>query len=111
MSTLLNVTVGGTPVSIDIAGILNVEAIDVQKVTGYAYREFLQKIDEGDITAITALVYIARKRHEPELKFRDVEFPIADWNTREWVGDEVDADAEDDEPDPTPVVGETTESN
>ena len=108
MSMVLKVTVGGAPIEMDIQGILNVEAIEVQKVTGYGYREFLGKIDEGDIAAITALVYIARKRHEPELKFRDVEFPISDWNTREWVG--ADDEAADDA-DPTPPVVETTESN
>ena len=62
----------------DPSKILNVEAIAAQKVTGLGWAEWLDALGKGDMTALTALVWVLRKRTEPELRFTDVSFPIGD---------------------------------
>lgn len=57
--------------------LLATEAEAVERVTGGTYSEFGASLMNGGVTARRALVWIMRKRDgEPEVKFRDVDFPI-----------------------------------
>jgi hypothetical protein len=87
---LLRFEVNGTAYEIDPASILNTEAIQAQKVTGYGYDEWLTKCDENDPTAVTAIVWITMRRTEEfsELRFTDVQFSMREtWGNRELVPD------------------------
>lgn len=106
----LQLTVDSELLTIDFGRIMNTEAIAAQKVTGLPYQEWLAAIDDGDMTAITALVWIAKKRTNPELRFSDVEFAISDWRDREWVGMDEPADGEVDPQTPGDEAG-TTEND
>ena len=102
--------VDGQTYEIDTSRIMNTEAIAAQKVTGKNYNDWLGACDDGDIESITALVWIAMKRGNPELRFKDVEFPVFEtWGNREYiVDDEVAAD----DADPTQAdESAPTESN
>jgi hypothetical protein len=101
---LLRFEVDQTTYEIDPASILNTEAIAVQKVTGYGYDEWLGKCDDGDPQAVTAMVWVAMKRQNPELRYSDVSFPMREtWGNRELVSDE--------ETPTTPAEAGQTESN
>lgn len=52
----------------------NVELIDIEKETDLTAVEFFQKINRGSMLAMTALVWILRRRTEPALQFKDVKF-------------------------------------
>lgn len=102
---ILRLTIDGVQYDVDVMRILNTEAIAVQKVTGYGYDEWLNKCDEGDAEAITAMVWIAMKRKPDhhDLKFRDVTFPMREvWGGREYITDDIPEDADGDEAVPTP---------
>jgi hypothetical protein len=83
---------------LDLTRILNTEAIAAQKVNGEdSWDAILRRADNGDATAITALVWIAVKRRKPDLRFSELEFPLHEtWVTRELI----DPDAEDEATDP-----------
>jgi hypothetical protein len=102
---ILRLALDDTTYEIDLRTILNVEAIEVQKRTGYAYDDWLTKCDEGDPQAITAMVWLMRKRAGQVERFSEVEFPIFAWRDRELVSDEP-AD-----PPTTPAEAGQTENN
>lgn len=57
--------------------LLTTEAEAIEKITGGTYAEFVDALTEGSITARRALLWSLRKRNgEPEIRFRDVDFPI-----------------------------------
>ena len=56
--------------------ILNVEAIAVKKKIGLDFQPWMQALASFDAEALTALVWVARKRQEPTLKYEDVSFPL-----------------------------------
>ena len=68
---------GGDKWEISPKDILNVEAIAVKKRTGLDFQDWMNALGEFNAEAITALVWIARKRVEPTLKFDDVAFPLS----------------------------------
>lgn len=110
---LIKFDVNGEPYEINTSTILNTEAIAAQKVTGMAYDDWLGAIDSGDVLAVSAFVWIAMKRRQPDLRFSDVEFPVYQtWANREYVSDTAPDEQEGEGADPTPLVGaESTESN
>ena len=57
--------------------LLTTEAEAVERVTGQTYREFGEALFAGSVTAYRALVWVLRKRNGvPDLRFKDVVFPI-----------------------------------
>lgn len=58
-----------------IARLMVTEVEAFEKVTGLAMQDGLAS---GSATALRALVWIARKRIEPELRFSDVDFALED---------------------------------
>jgi hypothetical protein len=59
--------------------LLTTEAEAIERVTGMTYADFGESLMNGGMTARRAMVWVLRKRNgEPELKFRDVDFPVGD---------------------------------
>lgn len=56
--------------------ILNVEAIAIKKKIGKDFADWMESLGRMDAESITALVWIARKRQEPTLKYEDVSFAL-----------------------------------
>ena len=67
--------------------ILNIEAIAVKKKTGLDFQPWMEALSEFQAEAVTAFVWIAKKRQDPTLKFEDVNFPLGSVDF-EWTEDE-----------------------
>jgi hypothetical protein len=60
------------------ARLMSVEAEAIEKVTGLTYAEWGAALLKGSAGSSRALVWVLRKRSEPTLRYRDVDFPIGD---------------------------------
>src|SRR5690606_11730031 len=60
-------------VEYEFRGLRLKEAIDIQKVTGYTIGQFEERVTEGDVVCIAALIYIMQKRSNPTIRFEDVD--------------------------------------
>lgn len=70
-------TVDGEAYEFDFDRITNVEAMEIQKISGMKFGEWIKALsEEGDMLAMTALVYVVQKRREPTLRFDDVTFTL-----------------------------------
>jgi hypothetical protein len=68
------------------------EARAIQRATGLTPIQWEQKIGESDAEAITALIWVARKRNgEPNLRFEDVDGDLATF--RPYLHDDPPEDA------------------
>jgi hypothetical protein len=56
--------------------ILNVEAIAVKRKTGLDFQPWMEALSRFEAEAMTALVWVAKKRQDPTLRFEDVSFPL-----------------------------------
>ena len=95
---MLRFTVDGEKYEFDQHRVMNVEAIAIKRVTSehLGFVDWLKAVGDSDVEALTALVWIVRKRAEPELRFSEVEF-----NVMEFI-ESLEMDEEtDDESDPT----------
>jgi hypothetical protein len=78
--------------------VMATEAEAIEKVTGYSFQEWGDAMEKGSATALRALVWILRKRHEdPTVRYRDVDFPLG----------AVEIEMEDDDPKPPAADGVT----
>lgn len=68
--------IGDETIDADPDLILNTEAIAVEKATGLTFADWMDGLDAGDTTAITALVWIGRRRVDPKVRFGDVQYPV-----------------------------------
>lgn len=57
-----------------VNSILNVEAIAMEKATDKPFEALCKSLVEGSRLAVTAFVWVLRKRAEPTLRFVDVTF-------------------------------------
>ncbi len=62
----------------DFDKLLNVEFIAIERVTGLTLIGIAQGLMDASAVAVTALVWVMRKRQEPTLRFDQVEFAMAD---------------------------------
>jgi hypothetical protein len=67
---------GGDKWEISPDTILNVEAIMVKRKIGLDFQPWMEALQSFNAEAVTALVWIARKRQEPTVKFEDISFPL-----------------------------------
>lgn len=91
-----SIKIGEHVLDIDPAKLLNVEFIAIERATqGRLTMNALNKaMQAGSMEAITALVWVLRKRHEPQLRFDDVTFSLMDVEALDDDGNVVDtADA------------------
>jgi hypothetical protein len=70
----VKLTIDGEVYDFDMTRITNVEGMAIEKVTGKTYVEWAEAMQAGSMLAVTALVWIVRKRQEPTLQFEQVEF-------------------------------------
>jgi hypothetical protein len=70
------ITVDGQPYELDVNNLLNVELIAITKATGMELPQLGQALKDGSVLALTALVWVLRRRSEPGLRFDDVQFTI-----------------------------------
>lgn len=75
---MLRFTVDGVKWEFDDDRLLNTEAIALRKVSGLTYGQLYDGIAEGDAAALTALVWLARRRAGETVKFSAVEFDLAE---------------------------------
>ena len=66
--------IDGETVEFDTERITNVEGMAIERVTGMLFGEWGELLNKGSMLAITALVWIIRKRQDPPLRFDDVLF-------------------------------------
>ena len=57
--------------------ILNIEAIMIKKKTGLDFQPWLEAMGRMDPEAITAFVWVAKKRVEPTTRYEDIQFRLA----------------------------------
>ena len=72
------ITVGGDSFEWDWSTLRNVDAIAVERETGWSVREWQHELLRDSAIATTALVWIAQRRTNPGLRFEDVSFNLAD---------------------------------
>jgi hypothetical protein len=58
--------------------LMTTEAEAIEKVTGLAFAAWGAALMKGSASAGRALVWVLRKRTDPTLRYRDVDFPIGD---------------------------------
>lgn len=63
---------------LDRDSLLNTEAIAIEAATGRTLLDVFNGLPEVSMICITAVVWILRRREEPELRFEDVQFAISD---------------------------------
>lgn len=81
---MLRLIVDGQTYSFDDARMLNIEAIALKKATGLNPQELWQGISAFDAEAITALVWLARRRTgERDLRYTAVEFDLGGMDMEE----------------------------
>jgi hypothetical protein len=73
------IKIGDEEIWFDHEKILNVEAIAIEKAAGLIWTEVLMGLAQGRISAVSAIVWVIRKRTDPMLKFADVVFNVGDY--------------------------------
>ena len=66
----------------------NREGMEVERVTGRSFMEWTADLKAGSMLAYTALVYVLRRRDEPDLRFGDVEFTMGELNASMQLDDD-----------------------
>jgi hypothetical protein len=56
----------------------NVELMALEELTGWSMGELSERLSTGSVKAITAIVWLLRRREEPGLPFADVKFRTSD---------------------------------
>ncbi len=75
---LVKISLGDQSWEFELGRMLNVEIMAIERQTGMTAAEFEDALNKGSMTAHTALVWVIRKRTEPELRFEDVVFNASD---------------------------------
>lgn len=78
----MRIKVDGREYTFDFQKFLNTELMAVERETGFTAEQFQDKLNDGSMIAITALVWILQKRHDdPTRKFEDVVFDTSTLDT------------------------------
>lgn len=104
---MLRFAIDGEKYEFDQHRVMNVEAIAIKRVTSenLGFIDWLKAVSESDVEAITALVWIVRKRIEPELKFSEVEFNVMEFIESLEIDAETDEESDPTDSTTTPDVG------
>src|SRR4051812_10596799 len=70
----IKMSVEGKPYEFEDTAADNIELMAVERVTGMTIPEWADAISRGSMLGITALIWIMRRRTEPNLEFSDVHF-------------------------------------
>lgn len=99
----MKLTIDGQEYDFDPDSLTNKDAAAIEKATGSTFNAWIDALNSGSITALTALVWTIQKRTNPALRIDDVEFRLADVAPEEET-DEVPL------PDATGSASDTSES-
>lgn len=102
---LIRFTVEGTKYELDIMRLMNTEAILIKKMTGLTIQGMYEGMDKGDPEALTALVWLAKKRAGEPVKFQELEFDTFE------VAQSLEADEPEEDPDLSPLDGSTGQTS
>ena len=80
----------------DYQKLMNVEAIAIEKVCKLTVGDLLVGMATKSLLAVTAVVWVLRKRNEPRLQFSDVEFSVGECELVD--PDELEEEVEPEEP-------------
>lgn len=69
----LRFRLNGMPAAIDPDKLMFAEARAIERATGKTLKEVMAELERGSIEALQALLWTARRRHEPGLKFSDLD--------------------------------------
>jgi hypothetical protein len=70
------VIAAGEKFDISPKDILNTEAMLIKKKIGLDFQAWLEAMGRMDAEAVTALIWIARKRSDASVRYEDVTFPL-----------------------------------
>jgi hypothetical protein len=70
----IKLSVEGKPYEFEDNDADNKELMQIERVTSMTIPEWADAMSRGSMLAITALIWIMRRRTEPNLEFTDVEF-------------------------------------
>lgn len=102
------IKIGDEEIWFDHQKILNVEAIAIEKAAGLIWTEVLVGLAQGRISAVSAVVWIMRKRANPSLLFDSVVFDVGDYEIIDPDTDPRYAEPEADVPKDEPTPAEPT---
>ena len=88
---MAGIRINGQHFDFNTARITNREGMSIESATDMTFTEVMDKASNGSLLALTALVWVVRKRNEPGLRFDDVDFAL----------DDVEQVDDDETPDPT----------
>jgi hypothetical protein len=74
----LVIKVGDEEYRFDPKKILNVEAIAIEKAAGLTWAQVMVGLNTGQLSAVTGVVWVLRKRENPRLQFGEVVFNVGD---------------------------------
>lgn len=106
----MRIRINNTWYDLDQRKLLNTEAIALQKITGKTFMQVAEAMKEGDIEALSALVWLAMKRAGSDIRYSDLEFNLADVEIDEEDDGEPD-DSGEQAADPTGAADAATPSN
>ena len=98
----MELKIGDETYPLNTNALRNDEADAVERALGYSIAEFEQRLKAGWSSALTAYIWIMRRRNDPKLRLSDVKFTLSDVDT-EFTDDEVRSilKAQDDDDDGT----------
>lgn len=100
---MLRFTIDGEKYEFNPRRLMNVEAIAIKQATNLTLQGWNDAISQADPVAITAMVWIVRKREDPTVQFADVEFNLMEF--LESLESDEEPDAEGDPTDSTTTPG------
>lgn len=87
------------------------EARAIQKVTGFTVVKFWEALSAADADAITALIWVARRRQDFKLRFEDVDGDMSTFEVTGPENGEPEAGEEGKDPEPSPTgLGPSSEA-
>ena len=105
----MKVTIDGEVYDFDSNKMLNTEVIALQKVTGLTLKAWNEGLQEGDVYALTGLVWLVYRRNGRIMTFDEVEFDIGSLAVEDPEQDAAQS-TEAGPTEPEPVVAETVPS-
>lgn len=80
MSAAMKIRVGDNEYVFDPDEVSNEEAMQIERTCACTFTQWADQVTAGSITALTALVWLLRRREQPSLKFTDVRFKLGDFD-------------------------------
>jgi hypothetical protein len=94
----VKVILGDQTWELDTETLLNTEAILIERQTGWNLLEWQLALSRRSMIAITCVVWLARRRQDPNLEFDDIEFDLKSFDIEHSTPAEQPAEGEGGEP-------------